>query len=99
MSGIAHHLVKRGLDATHEQYRSGSFAQDAGDKKPFGHPHAVAAALVITGVAWFFAANAVSHHYAIKATDTMLIIVLDLLHLWRRRGHPDHDRNPHRNRL
>ncbi|KAL8663103.1 MAG: hypothetical protein Q9202_004140 [Teloschistes flavicans] len=73
MSGIAHHLVKRGLDATHEQYRSGSFAQDAGDKKPFGHPHAVAAALVITGVAWFFAANAISYIYGgVVATLTMI---------------------------
>lgn len=60
MSGIAHHLVKRGIDATQEKYRSGSFAQD-GENKPFGHPHAVAAALVITSVIWFFAANAVSY--------------------------------------
>ncbi|KAL9579399.1 MAG: hypothetical protein Q9212_005135 [Teloschistes hypoglaucus] len=74
MSGIAHHLVKRGLDATHEQYRSGSFAQqDGGDQKPFGHPHAIAAALVITGVAWFFAASAISYIYGgVVATLTMI---------------------------
>ncbi|KAL8689475.1 MAG: hypothetical protein Q9218_004868, partial [Villophora microphyllina] len=76
MSGIAHHLVKRGLDATQERYRSGSFAQDAqdgGDNKPFGHPHAVAAALVITGLAWFFAASAISYIYGgVVATLTMI---------------------------
>ncbi len=59
MSGIAHHLVKRGIEHTQDRYRTGSFAQD-GDNKPFGHPHAVAVALVITSLLWFFALSAVS---------------------------------------
>ncbi|KAL8842890.1 MAG: hypothetical protein Q9170_000294 [Blastenia crenularia] len=74
MSGIAHHLVKRGLDATQERYRSGagSFAQD-GDSKPFGHPHIVAAALIITSVVWFFAMSAVQYIYGgVVATLTMI---------------------------
>ena len=65
MSGVAHHLVKRGLEATHDRYRSQPFGQD-GDDKPFGHPHAVAAALVITAVAWFLVASAVSHDIPFK---------------------------------
>lgn len=72
MSGIAHHLVKRGIDATRENYRSGSFAQD-GDNKPFGHPHAVAAALILTSVLWFFALSAVQYVYGgVVATLTMI---------------------------
>ncbi|KAL8737630.1 MAG: hypothetical protein Q9181_001503 [Wetmoreana brouardii] len=72
MSGIAHHLVKRGIDATQEKYRSGSFTQD-GDNKPFGHPHVVAAALVITSVLWFFAASAIHYVYSgVVATLTMI---------------------------
>ncbi|KAL8709448.1 MAG: hypothetical protein Q9220_005831 [cf. Caloplaca sp. 1 TL-2023] len=75
MSGIAHHLVKRGLDATQEKYRTGgvsSFGQD-GDNKPFGHPQVVAAALVITAVLWFFAMSAVQYIYGgVVATLTMI---------------------------
>ncbi|KAL8758514.1 MAG: hypothetical protein Q9199_001426 [Rusavskia elegans] len=72
MSGIAHHLVKRGIEHTQEKYRTGSFAQD-GDNKPFGHPHAVAAALVITSLLWFFALSAVQYVYGgVVATLTMI---------------------------
>ncbi|KAL8783818.1 MAG: hypothetical protein Q9213_004364 [Squamulea squamosa] len=72
MSGIAHHLVKRGIDATQEKYRTGSFTQD-GDNKPFGHPHAVAAALIITSVLWFFAMSAVQYVYGgVVAVLTMI---------------------------
>ncbi|KAL8811203.1 MAG: hypothetical protein Q9223_001892 [Gallowayella weberi] len=73
MSGIAHHLVKRGIDATHEKYRSGSFSQINGEDKPFGHPHAVAAALIITAVLWFFALSAVQYVYGgVVATLTTI---------------------------
>ncbi|KAL8734338.1 MAG: hypothetical protein Q9166_001536 [cf. Caloplaca sp. 2 TL-2023] len=72
MSGIVHHLVKRGIDATQEKYRSSSFAQ-RGDDKPFGHPHAVAAALIITSVVWFLALSAVQYVYGgVVATLTMI---------------------------
>lgn len=62
MSGIAHHLVKRGMEVTHERYRAGATVAHQGqdDGKPFGHPYAVAAALTITVVAWFLAMSAVS---------------------------------------
>lgn len=60
MSGIAHHLVKRSIDAGRESYRSGAFARDGEDNKPFGHPHAVAIALVLTSIVWFIAMSAVS---------------------------------------
>ncbi|KAL8673638.1 MAG: hypothetical protein Q9168_001944 [Polycauliona sp. 1 TL-2023] len=76
MSGIAHHFVKRGIEHTQEKYRTGAFdgafAQD-GDNKPFGHPHAVAAALVITSLLWFFALSAVQYVYGgVVATLTMI---------------------------
>ncbi|KAL8866243.1 MAG: hypothetical protein Q9174_006415 [Haloplaca sp. 1 TL-2023] len=72
MSGVAHHLVKRGLEATHDRYRSQPFGQD-GDDKPFGHPHVVAAALIITAVAWFLVASAISYTYGgVVATLTMI---------------------------
>ncbi|CAL8581768.1 hypothetical protein XPA_007453 [Xanthoria parietina] len=72
MSGIAHHLVKRGIEHTQDRYRTGSFAQD-GDNKPFGHPHAVAVALVITSLLWFFALSAVQYVYGgVVATLTMI---------------------------
>lgn len=67
MSGIAHHLVKRGIDAGRDNYRSGSFTQaQDGDDKLFGHPHAVAAALAITSIVWFFAMAAVSYTFPIS---------------------------------
>ncbi|KAL8905462.1 MAG: hypothetical protein Q9207_002615 [Kuettlingeria erythrocarpa] len=73
MSGIAHHLVKRSIDAGRESYRSGSFARDGGDNKPFGHPHAVATALVLTSIAWFIAMSAVQYIYGgVVATLTMI---------------------------
>ncbi|KAL8996085.1 MAG: hypothetical protein Q9169_004324 [Polycauliona sp. 2 TL-2023] len=72
MSGIAHHFVKRGIEHTQEKYRTGSFAQD-GDNKPFGHPHVVAGALIITSLLWFFALSAVQYVYGgVVATLTMI---------------------------
>ena len=61
MSGLGHHLLKRGIDATQEHYRSSSNAsvQD-GEGKPFGHPQVVAAALVVTLILWFFSMSIVS---------------------------------------
>ncbi|KAL8941419.1 MAG: hypothetical protein Q9211_001828 [Gyalolechia sp. 1 TL-2023] len=75
MSGIAHHLVKRGIEATHEKYRSGSFqaSQDAEDNKTFGHPNVVAAALAITAIVYFLAVTAIQYVYGgVVATLTMV---------------------------
>ncbi len=97
MSGIAHHLVKRGIDATRENYRSGSFAQD-GDKKPFGHPHAVAAALILTSVLWFFALSAVSRTLP-RLSGNPLTLLSGSIRLWRGCSYSDHDRNSYCNCL
>ncbi|KAI4118080.1 MAG: hypothetical protein LQ345_001806 [Seirophora villosa] len=70
MSGIAHHLLKRGIDAGRESYRSNS---QASDDKPFGNPHAVAATLGITALLWFLAMNAIHYVYGgVVATLTMI---------------------------
>lgn len=72
MSGLVHHLVKRGIDVGRDNYRSGSFSRD-GEDKPFGHPHAVGAALVITALVWFFAMSAAQYIYGgVVATLTMI---------------------------
>ncbi|KAI4159824.1 MAG: hypothetical protein LQ342_006242 [Letrouitia transgressa] len=75
MSGIAHHLVKRGMEVTHERYRTGTTVAHQGqdDGKPFGHPYAVAAALTVTVVAWFLAMSAIQYVYGgVVATLTMI---------------------------
>lgn len=74
MSGVAHHLIKRGLDATHEKYRSGSSNQASQEEnKPFGHPNVVAAFLVITSIVYFLAVASIQYVYGgVVATLTMV---------------------------
>ncbi|KAL9599423.1 MAG: hypothetical protein Q9219_003860 [cf. Caloplaca sp. 3 TL-2023] len=66
MSGIAHHLVKRGLDAGHEAYRSRSYEES----KPSPY---VVGAIVLTSIAWFLAMAAIQYIYGgVVATLTMV---------------------------
>lgn len=95
MSGIAHHLLKRGIDAGRESYRSNS---QASDDKPFGNPHAVAATLGITALLWFLAMNAVREPPPVFF-HMPAYLSEDPLCLWRRRCNSYHDRNPDCHRL
>ena len=94
MSGIAHNLVRRAVDATQQHYNTVQGDNDDQIKQIAMWGMVL---IWVTGVLYFAMMSAVSQPVVLGcpriATDRSL---LDILHLRRCHCNLDHDRNPYR---
>ena len=91
--GVAHHLVRRAVDITQQHINGGDEGQTSYELGKWAF--LVIFATFVTYLAMISMVSCRQHSpkSAIVKAD---IVTLDLLHLWRSRSHPHHDRDSHR---
>lgn len=95
-AGVAHHLARRAVDITQQHINGNDGGQTSYELGRW-------AFLVIfaTFVTYLAMISMVSRRqlFPKPATGKANILLLDLIHLWRSRSHPHHDRDSHRYRF